>query len=43
MAAVILLREQLFRVGPLRAIRLGGAVLVLLGAMAAAISALHLA
>ncbi|WP_375195459.1 TMEM165/GDT1 family protein [Sphingobium sp.] len=39
---VILLREQLFRVLPLRAIRLAGALLFLLGAMGAAISALHL-
>ena len=40
---VLLLRGPAFNALPLRAIRLGGAVLVLLAGMAAAVSALHLA
>ncbi|WP_242127515.1 TMEM165/GDT1 family protein [Sphingobium sp. Sx8-8] len=40
---VVLLRERFFKALPLRAIRLGGATLILLAAMGAAISALHLA
>jgi len=40
---VVLLREGYFQAFPLRAIRLGGAVLVFMGALAAAVAALDLA
>lgn len=40
---VVLMRDQLFKLLPLRAIRLGGGVLVLLAGMATAVTALHLA
>lgn len=43
MVPVILWREQLFKMLPLRAIRRGGGVLVLLIGLAVAVSALHLA